>query len=69
MKNPAATAAFIADIVKAQALLKEIQDQLDNHLGVDPDSVDWAHAGEAGRVASVLQDLADSLKGTGEYAL
>jgi hypothetical protein len=53
---------FIDRIETARDLMDRIHSALDDHLGVDPDNVSWAHAGDIGHVNELLEEITDFLK-------
>ena len=65
-RNP--TAEFAGHIGAARVELEAIKQQLEDHLGIDPDHVHWGHVGDAARLSAELKAIADRLLGRGEYA-
>ncbi len=63
-----ATAEFAGHIEAARIELEAIRQQIEDHLGIDPDHVHWGHVGDAARLSNELKEIADRLLGRGEYA-
>lgn len=63
-----ATAEFAGHIEAARIELDAIKQQLEDHLGVDPDSVHWGHVGDANLLRAELTAIVDRLLRRGEYA-
>ncbi len=64
MKTPAkktskATIEFMGKIDRSRRLMAAIEKHLEDHLGVSPEEVNWAHAGDAGRLAGKLEEIAE----------
>lgn len=57
-----ALAAFVKANTEAALIARKITAALDDHLGVDPDSVTWANEGTASKVLSDLKAIAKFLK-------
>ncbi len=57
--QPTAEQAFLSRIAEAHQLLDQIAIHLDDHLGVDPESLHWGNAGDAGRVVELLRQTAE----------
>ena len=57
--GPTAEQVFIARIAEARELVERISKHLEDHLGVDPESLHWGHAGDAGRVVELLRQTAE----------
>jgi uncharacterized protein YjiS (DUF1127 family) len=53
-----ALADFMNKIQESRELLRKIGERLDDHLGVSPEEITWANAGDAGRILSDLRDIA-----------
>jgi len=58
--NEKALAAFCNNVANARELLTLISRHLDNHMEVGPDEVNWAHAGDAGRIYESLKEVAST---------
>lgn len=63
MKTPAinndrARSAFLGKIDNARLILEAISAHLDDHFGVAPEEVNWAHAGDVGRMVNNLEEIA-----------
>lgn len=52
-----ALAEFIAKIGQAEEMIKAITEAIDNHLGVDPESVTWGNVADAGRLVADLRNI------------
>lgn len=48
---------FLKKIAESRDEIEKIKAALDEHLGVDADNVNWAHAGSAGRLLNDLEDI------------
>jgi hypothetical protein len=51
-------AAFITQVQRGRTLLAALSAHVDDHLGVDPDDVNWGHVGDATSLATALDELA-----------
>ena len=56
--NDKALNAFIAKRAVALKLLKAIEAELDDHMNIHPDTINWAHVGDANYVLENLRDVA-----------
>ena len=56
--NEEAISRFIANLGEAQLVMEAISDHLENHMGADPERVDWGHVGSAAEVLVKLRELA-----------
>lgn len=61
MDNEPAKTEFIRNIQRARELIRKIDEDLYNHHGIDPDSVQWGHAEHILYVANRLEQIAESL--------
>jgi hypothetical protein len=68
MMNEKALSTFMAKIAEAQERLAELQNFVDDHLGVSPEDVSWGKAGDTGYIAEQLTNLTDWAFKRGEYA-
>jgi len=50
--------AFIHRIASARELITLLTRHLDDHMGVAPDEVNWANAGDAGHLVELLKEAA-----------
>ena len=50
--------AFIHNIGSARELVAMLARHLDDHMGVAPDEVNWANAGDAAHLVEVLKEAA-----------
>jgi len=57
--NESALANFVAHKNRIDALLAVVQRASNEHFGVSPDDVNWGHVGEAGRIATLLERVAE----------
>jgi uncharacterized protein YjiS (DUF1127 family) len=57
-----ALADFMNKIQESRELLRKIGERLDDHLGVAPEEITWANAGDAGRILADLRDIAAYLE-------
>lgn len=64
MPNPAALDAFAARHAEALALTDAIRAELDDHLGYDPERIDWGHVGTMGAVMERLREMAEMIGAT-----
>ena len=53
-----ARAAFLNNIGNARELVAMLARHLDDHMGVAPDEVNWANAGDAAHLVEVLMQAA-----------
>lgn len=51
-----------------ERLNQQLQAESDNHFGVDPDDVSWAHVGDLQHLRGKMRELTDFVCKTGEYA-
>ena len=54
--------AFISRIQRCNEMAKAIAAHLEDHMGVDPDSVNWGHVGDAGHIEQALRDICEAHK-------
>ena len=66
--NEKALGRFIEQIGEINARLAELQTFANDHLGYDPDSVNWGHVGTAGYFLEKLTELTDAAFKRGEHA-
>lgn len=59
---------FIGLIAEMQERLAELKGFVDDHMGYDPDSINWGHVGDAGYILGELNEMTDWAFGRGEYA-
>ena len=57
-----ALADFMNKIQESRELLRKIGERLDDHLGVAPEEITWANAGDAGRILADLRGIAAYLE-------
>lgn len=53
------TQHFINRMTAIRQMLSALQDQVDDHFGVDPDAVHWGNVGDLGRVQDALSQALD----------
>lgn len=56
-----ATDIFLKNIHEARELLSNLQDLVDNHLGYDPDEINWGHAGTASCLIRLLKEATEAV--------
>jgi len=59
---------FITTLGDINDRLQELQSHADDHMGYDPDNINWAHVGTAQHFLKELTELTDLAYGRGEYA-
>lgn len=60
MKKQNATDAYVAVIAEISAKLDALKAQaVDNHLGVNPDAVNWGNVGTAQHLLALLAEAAE----------
>jgi len=55
--NEPALDKFVENIVVSRRLLKSIKEKLDNHMNVNPNSVNWSHVGDSQHVLESLREI------------
>lgn len=60
--------SFIGIIAEINSRLDELKAYTEDHMGVDPDSINWGHAGSAQQLLAELTELTDRAYKRGEYA-
>ena len=50
--------SFIHHVASARELMTLLRRHLDDHMGIGPDEVNWAHVGDAARLAEALKKAA-----------
>ncbi len=60
--------AFVAEKVRFDALLADLQRMSADHLGADPDAALWGNVGELQHWNSLLAQVTDAYFRRGEYA-
>ena len=56
--NAQATTAFITSTARAEILIAAIRDEINDHMGVDPEHVSWANVGDIQHVVDSLEEIA-----------
>lgn len=64
--NDDALAAFVAKKAEIDAMLSRLQAFSEDHFGVDPERVNWAHVGSLEHQALLLKQITDFAFGEGE---
>ena len=59
---------FMGQIGEINDRLAELQTFADDHMGFNPDDINWGHVGTAGWVLEKLTELTDYAYKRGEYA-
>jgi len=59
---------FMGQIGEINELLAELQTFADDHMGFNPDDINWGHVGTAGWVVEKLTELTDYAYKRGDYA-
>ena len=59
---------FMEQIGEINERLAELQAFTDEHMGYNPDDINWGHVGTAGWFLERLTELTDSAYNRGEYA-
>ncbi len=59
-KSNKALIEFMGKIDSARRMLAAIETHLDDHFGVSPEEVNWAHAGDAGRLVEKLEEITET---------
>ena len=54
---PNALDTYLARTAAIHTKLARLQRLTDNHFGHDPDTINWGHVGDLGRVEAALDDL------------
>jgi len=49
---------FIHHVASARELVTLLRRHLDDHMGIGPDEVNWAHVGDAARLVELLKEAA-----------
>lgn len=55
--KPAALDAYLACAAAIHSKLTRLQQLADDHFGYHPDTINWGHVGDLGRVDQALDDL------------
>ena len=61
-------AAFVSRKGEIDVMLARLQTLSENHFGLDPDDVTWAHVGTLGHYAELLKRITDMAFHVGEHA-
>ena len=57
MNNEKALNAYIKKTERARELARRILAGLDDHIGDNPDAINWAHVGDANHVVESLSEI------------
>lgn len=68
MSNEKALDKFIGTIGEINERLTELKAFADEHMGYDPERIDWGHVGTAEHFLEMLSELTDIAYRRGEYA-
>ena len=49
---------FIHHVASARELMTMLRRHLDDHMGLGPDEINWAHVGDAARLVETLKEAA-----------
>lgn len=60
MQSDKSIASFASRLEAATDLHKAIGQLIDNHLGVDPENVNWSNVGDADRLVDALSEIVKS---------
>lgn len=60
--------SFIGIISEINDRLDELKAYAEDHMGVDPDTLNWGHVGSAQQLLAKLTELTDQAYKRGEYA-
>lgn len=63
-----AVAEFVGIIGEIGERLEELKEFFDDHMGYDPETLDYGHVGTAASFLADLTELADRAYSRGEYA-
>ena len=66
--NEKALGEFVGKIGEISERLAELKTFADDHMGYEPDSINWGHVGTAGYFLKQLTELTDAAYKRGEYA-
>ena len=66
--NEEAQNAFILNINKLSERIKELSDYVENHMGYDPEEINWGHVGVSEHFLKELTELTDMAYNRGEYS-
>lgn len=68
MANNKALDEFIGTLGTIYERINELRDFMDDHMGYQPDEINWGHVGTAQHFLSGLTELTDCAYKRGEYA-
>ena len=68
VQHEKALGRFMGQIGEINDRLEELQTFADDHMGFNPDDINWGHVGTAGWVLEKLTELTDYAYKRGEYA-
>ncbi|MDR2533009.1 MAG: hypothetical protein LBC82_09245 [Oscillospiraceae bacterium] len=67
-KHEKALDRFMEQISEFRERLAELQEFADEHMGYNPDDINWGHVGTAGWYLERITELTDCAYKRGEYA-
>lgn len=59
MKNEKALQAFMENMSDAKTLFEKLQAHINDHMGINPDDINWGHVGDIGYIVEKLTALFD----------
>ena len=62
LNNDRARSTFLARLDNARLILEAINTHIDDHFGVAPEDVNWAYAGDVGRMVASLEEIATTFQ-------
>ena len=68
VRKEEALGRFMGTITEINERLAELKEFMDDHMGCDPDHINWGHVGTAERFLKGLTELTDIAYKRGEYA-
>lgn len=57
MDNAQALAAYISTIRETHSTVLKILNHIDNHLGLNPEEVTWAHVGDVKHIETLAREI------------
>ena len=68
VQHEKALGRFMEQIGEINERLAELQTFVDDHMGYNPDDINWGHVGTAGWFLERLTEMTDHAYNRGEYA-
>lgn len=62
MKDEHALAYFVATITKLRQEAATLTNNIENHMGYDPDNINWGHVGTAQHVLHIIRKINTELE-------